>query len=171
MPSACLATCQRSKAVPFKSAELAKAAIGGNPVKPAPGFPIRFRGDALGGLVVKEGGKVFRQRRGPVGRSRRIFVRRQNPALHLFRPPLQVSQYRFRGRLVPAARRHLADDPRAVPILGGIGAGFHGRYRSPPAVSGAVRVFPFASCHCASRCPLRTMIFVPAGSGLVKVSL
>ena len=83
-------------------------------------------------------------------------------------------EYRPGGRFVPAAGRHFPDDPRAVPILGGVGPG--GNHDTVGAILADGERVPSASCpwrrcHSASRCPLRTMIFAPAGSGLVAVFL
>ena len=49
------------------------------------------------------------------------FVSRQNSALHFLGPPFQVGKQRASGRFVAATSRHFLHQPRAVPILGGVG--------------------------------------------------
>ena len=104
----------------------------------------------------------------------RIFGGGEHFAFDQFGPTFQLAEYRPGGRFIPAAGRHFPDDPRAVPILGGVGPG--GNHNPVGAILARGErvpfgVLPLASIHSASRCPLRTMIFAPAGSGLVTVFL
>ena len=168
-----VSTSQRSKAVarPGRPAGR-KPQSAATRSQPAYRYRCIRTGNALRLLVVKIGGDMIGKRRALVV-DYRIFGGGENFAFDQFGPAFQLAEYRPGGRFIPAAGRHFPDDPRAVPILGGVGPGVITirSIRSLPAVTVPFGVLPLASFHSASRCPLRTMIFAPAGSGLVKVFL
>ena len=56
----------------------------------------------------------------------RVFGGGKHFTLDQFGPAFQLAENRPGGRFIPAAGRHVPHDPRAVPVLGHVGAGLYG---------------------------------------------